>query len=68
MVRYNIILLQIKQLVGMNKKKYKNLWTCHLHTNNTHIILSTNQAHKKIQIIFKTKGGHWLDLILFYCK
>jgi hypothetical protein len=29
-------------------KKYHNVWTCHLHTNNTHKIVTTNIAHKQI--------------------
>jgi hypothetical protein len=46
--KFNIILLQIKQLVGLNKKYY-NFWTCHLPTSNTHIIMTTNQVHAQIK-------------------
>jgi hypothetical protein len=44
---HNIMLLQIKQLVGLNKKYY-NFWTFHLPTSSTHIIMTTNQVHAQI--------------------
>ena len=46
--RFNIILFQIKQLVGLNKQNNHNFYTCLLHENNTHIIVTTNIAHEQI--------------------
>ena len=48
--RFNIILLQIKQLdkVGMNKKSITTYGLSSPYKYNTHIIVTTNQAHKQI--------------------
>ena len=62
-VRFSINLLQIKQLEGF-EQKILQLWTCHLPTRNTHIIMKTNQVHAQIKYNIQSKSReHWLDLI-----